>query len=62
MSTTYQNLLTELKAHLVDQGMTFNNEDASDPLVIRPMRADVLLVNLLDYMIGAGYASPYKTY
>jgi hypothetical protein len=58
----YQALVMELKQHLVDQGLTFNAEDALDPVVIRPMKADLLLTNLLDYMIGAGYASTTKTF
>lgn len=56
----YQALVQELTHHLVDQGMTYSNEDGS-PVTLRPMKVEVLLNNLLDYMIGAGYASPTKT-
>lgn len=52
----YNNLKAEIVCHMVDSGFTFSNENG-DPLVIRPMKVDVLLNNLLDYMIGAGYAT-----
>jgi len=57
--TNYNNLKTEITCHLIDSGFTFSTENG-DPVVIRPMRVDVLLNNLLDYMIGAGYASTNK--
>lgn len=57
--TNYNNLKTEITSHLIDSGFTFSTENG-DPVVIRPMRVDVLLNNLLDYMIGAGYASTNK--
>jgi len=56
---TYDNLKREIISHLIDSGFTFSTENG-DPVVIRPMKADVLLNTLLDYMIGAGYASTTK--
>jgi hypothetical protein len=57
----YQALIQELTSHLIDQGMTYSTEDEQTPTV-RPVKTSVLLQNLLDYMIGAGYASPTKTH
>lgn len=54
--TNYNNLKTEITSHLIDSGLTFSTENG-DPVVIRPMKAEVLLDSLLDYMIGAGYAT-----
>lgn len=56
----YQALVKELTSHLVDQGMTYSVEDMEPP-TLRPVKVEVLLNNLLDYLIGAGYASPTKT-
>lgn len=56
----YQALVRELTSHLVDQGMTYSVEDMEPP-TLRPVKVEVLLNNLLDYLIGAGYASPTKT-
>jgi hypothetical protein len=52
----YQALVQELTSHLIDQGLTLKAE-AGDPVVVRPVKADLLLNTLVDYMIGAGYAS-----
>jgi hypothetical protein len=56
----YQALVQELTSHLIDQGLTFNAEDNESP-TLRPVKAQLVLNTLLDYMIGAGYASPTKT-
>ena len=56
-----QPLVQELTSHLIDQGMTYSTEDGNAP-TLRPVKVEVLLNNILDYMIGAGYASPTKTY
>jgi hypothetical protein len=57
----YQALVNELTSHLIDTGMTFSTED-NQPATLRQVKVEVLLHNLLDYMIGAGYASPTKTH
>ena len=54
--TSYSNLKIEIICHLIDSGFTFSTENG-DPVTIRPMKAEVLLDSLLDYMIGAGYAT-----
>lgn len=57
----YQALVQELTSHLVDTGMTYSTEDNESP-TLREVKVEVLLHNLLDYMMGAGYATPTKTY
>jgi hypothetical protein len=56
----YQALVQELTSHLIDQGLTYSIEDNESP-TLRPVKAQLVLNTLLDYMIGAGYASPTKT-
>jgi hypothetical protein len=56
----HQALVQELTYHLIDQHMTYSIEDCKPP-TLRPVSCQVLLNTLLDYMIGAGYASPYKS-
>lgn len=46
--------------HLIVSGLTFNAENASDPIITRPMKVDVLVATVLEYLIGAGYAEPTK--
>lgn len=55
-----QALVQELTYHLIDQHMTYSIEDNKPP-TLRPVPCEVLLHTLLDYMIGAGYASTTKT-
>ena len=46
--------------HLIVSGLTFNAENAIDPVVIRPMKVEVLVATVLEYLIGAGYAEATK--
>lgn len=57
--TNYQSLRQELKAYLIDQSMTYSAEKEwlGEPVVMREVPVDVMLNNLLDYMIGKGYVS-----
>jgi len=57
---TEQELMHGLINHLILSGATLNAENPAEPVVLRPMKADVLLPLILDYLIGAGYASPTK--
>lgn len=57
---TDKELMHGLMNHLIMSGATLNAENPDDPVVLRPMKADVLLPLILDYLIGAGYASPTK--
>lgn len=58
--THYQALKQELTSHLIDSGLTMPTLDALDPVMLRPVNASIVLDTLLDYMIGAGYASERK--
>lgn len=57
--TQYQALRMELESHLIDSGLTYSIEDGT-PTVMRPVPVKLVLDTLLDYMIGAGYASERK--
>jgi len=57
--TNYNTLKDEIVFHLIQSGYTFSSENG-DPVVIRPMKVAVLLDSVLDYMIGAGYATTTK--
>jgi hypothetical protein len=57
--TEYLALKQELSYHLVQSGLTYSIEDEK-PLTLRPVQVNLLLDTLLDYMIGAGYASSRK--
>jgi hypothetical protein len=54
---TRNEMIRQLQIHLVSNGMTFSNENG-DPLVTRPMRAEVLVGEILDYLIGVGHVNP----
>ena len=58
--TEYLALKQELAYHLVQSGLTYSIEDNETP-TIRPVKVNLLLDTLLDYMIGAGYASSTKS-
>jgi hypothetical protein len=53
-------MIDGLTRHLIVSGLTFNAENKQDPIVIRPMKVDVLVATVLEYLIGAGYAEPTK--
>ena len=46
--------------HLIVSGLTFNAESKSDPVVVRPMKVEILVATVLEYLIGAGYAEATK--
>jgi hypothetical protein len=58
--TEYQELLEGLKKHLILSGLTFNAEIATDPIVTRPVRVEVLVATVMEYLNGAGYANTTK--
>jgi len=58
--TEYLALKQELSYHLVQSGLTYSIEDEKPP-TLRPVQVNLLLDTLLDYMIGAGYASSTKS-
>jgi len=50
----------ELSDYLVSIGATFNAENPDEPIVLRPARLNVIVSSIVDYLIGAGYASETK--
>lgn len=56
----YQQLLKGLENHLILSGLTFNAEQASDPVILRPMKVEVLLSTVMEFLRGAGYANTTK--
>lgn len=56
----YTELIEGLKKHLILSGLTFNAELPTDPIVIRPMRVDVLVASVMEYLNAAGYANTTK--
>lgn len=46
--------------HLILSGLTFNAEDKNDPIVIRPMKVEMLVATVLEYLVGEGYANTTK--
>jgi hypothetical protein len=57
--THYLALKQELTYHLIQSGLTYSIEDNKPP-TIRPVQVNLVLDTLLDYMMGAGYASTTK--
>jgi hypothetical protein len=56
----YAELLEGLKKHLILSGLTFNAEIATDPIVTRPVRVEVLVATVMEYLNGTGYANTTK--
>lgn len=56
----YAQLLDGLQKHLILSGLTFNAELPTDPIVIRPMRVDVLVASIMEYLNATGYANTTK--
>ena len=56
----YAQLLDGLQKHLILSGLTFNAESPTDPIVIRPMRVDVLVASIMEYLNATGYANTTK--
>ena len=54
-----EQIIKGLITHLQANGMTFSTENG-DPAVTRPMKAEVLVTEIIDYLIGAGYANDNK--
>lgn len=60
MEPQYLKMRKEIKEHLVNTGCTFSPEE--EPIVLRNITVDAMLDTILEYMIGAGYASPTKAF
>jgi hypothetical protein len=51
-----------LRKHLIHTGFTYSNEGewAGEPTLTRSVNVDVLLDSVVEFLIGAGYASADK--
>ena len=56
----YAELLAGLQKHLILSGLTFNAELPTDPVVTRPVRVDVLVASIMEYLNATGYANTTK--
>lgn len=56
----YAELLAGIERHLVLSGLTFNAELPTDPVVIRPVRVDVLVATVMEFLNATGYANTTK--
>jgi alpha-beta hydrolase superfamily lysophospholipase len=53
----YAQLLDGLRKHLITSGLTFNAEVATDPIITRPVRVEVLVATVMEYLNATGYAN-----
>jgi hypothetical protein len=58
--TEYQEILEGLSKHLILSGLTFNAEIPTDPIITRPVRVEILVATVMEYLNGAGYANTTK--
>jgi hypothetical protein len=56
----YQELLQGLQKHLILSGLTFNAEIATDPIITRPVRVDILVASVMEYLNATGYSNTTK--
>jgi hypothetical protein len=53
----YTQLLDGLRTHLITSGLTFNAEIPTDPIITRPVRVEVLVATVMEYLNATGYAN-----
>jgi hypothetical protein len=53
----YAELLDGLRKHLITSGLTFNAEVPTDPIITRPVRVEVLVATVMEYLNATGYAN-----
>lgn len=56
----YADLLAGLQKHLIISGLTFNAEIPTDPIITRPVRVEVLVATVMEYLNATGYANTTK--
>lgn len=56
----YAELLAGLQKHLIISGLTFNAEIPTDPIITRPVRVEVLVATVMEYLNATGYANTTK--
>lgn len=58
--TEYQELIEGLRNHLILSGLTYNAEVPTKPVIIRPVRVEMLAATVMEYLNAAGYANTTK--
>ena len=53
----YQELIKGLRKHLILSGLTFNAEVPTEPVITRPVRVEVLVATVMEYLNATGYAN-----
>jgi hypothetical protein len=53
-------MLEGLTRHLIVSGLTFNAENPNNPVITRPVKVDVLVATVMEYLLGEGYANATK--
>ncbi len=53
----YAQLLDGLRKQLITSGLTFNAEIPTDPIITRPVRVEVLVATVMEYLNATGYAN-----
>jgi hypothetical protein len=56
----YQELLQGLQKHLILSGLTFNAEIPADPIITRPVRVEMLVASVMEYLNATGYSNTTK--
>jgi hypothetical protein len=56
----YTELIDGLTKHLVMSGLTFNAEIPTDPIITRPVRVEIMVASIMEYLNATGYANTTK--
>ena len=56
----YTELLDGLRKHLITSGLTFNAEIPTEPVITRPVRVEILVAAVMEYLNETGYANTTK--
>ena len=56
----YAELLDGIRKHLIISGLTFNAEIPTDPVITRPVRVEILVASVMEYLNATGYANTTK--
>ena len=56
----YKELIEGLRKHLILSGLTYNAEVPTEPVITRPVRVEVLVASVMEYLNATGYANTTK--
>ncbi len=56
----YQELIKGLRKHLILSGLTFNAEVPTEPVITRPVRVEILVASVMEYLNATGYSNTTK--